>query len=445
MSHHSAPVAVLEKLSMDAQHRVFAATALIEEAPLSEAMIISTCNRMEVYVVAEAFHPGVRAVMDVLVRCSGVNAADLRRYLYVRYADAAAYHAMTVAAGLDSMVVGEQQILGQMRTAYQDAAGAGTVGPALHALAQSALRAGKRVHTETEIDSAGASMVSVALDEACAAMGRADLSGRTAVVLGAGAMSSLAATQLGRLGVERLIVANRTRERAQRLAEHSSQAGVAAEVVDFDARAEAIERADIVVSATASGGFTVTPEVLGTAPGSRVLVDLSLPRDIDDAVDDLPGIHLINIERLSASIGQSVAGPAREAAEAIVAEEMEAYSTDQRVREIAPVVTELRVAASRTADDELSKLRTRLPQLGDDEFAEVTRAMKRVVDKLLHHPTVKIKEIASAGDMEDLETTIGELFGLEDEVVAHRTPTFNFEASQLTGLCDLKRQAPNGE
>ena len=163
MSHRSAPVALLERLSMDNAVQEQTARALLEQPSISEAMTISTCNRMEVYAVTNAFHNGVNDVLGVLSEFSGVELAQLRGYLYVRYADAAAKHLMRVAAGLDSMVVGEQQIIGQVRSAYQDAADRGTIGPALHALAQSALHAGKRVHTETDIDDAGSSMVTACL------------------------------------------------------------------------------------------------------------------------------------------------------------------------------------------------------------------------------------------------------------------------------------------
>ena len=418
MSHRSAPVALLERLSMDETVQTDATSALVDQPSLSEAMIVSTCNRMEVYAVANAFHAGVNDVLKVLERVSGVDVDELRGYLYVRYADAAAEHLMRVAAGLDSMVVGEQQIIGQVRSSYQDAAARGTVGPALHALAQSALHAGKRVHAETAIDDTGASMVTFALDEAMKEMGLnpdESLAGHTAFVLGAGAMSSLAATNLGKRGIDRLIIANRTRSRAERLAEHAREAGVAAEVVDYSARAGALSRADITVSATASDGFTLTEEDIS---GPTTLVDLSLPRDIDAAVAELPSVTLINIEELHRRLGASgqpanvVGTQARQHAEQIVAEEAAIFDSEQRVREVAPVITQLRVGAAETADAELDKLRTRLPGLDEDEFEEVSRTVRRVVDKILHYPTVKIKELAGSQNKVSYEIAIEELFGL---------------------------------
>ena len=388
-----------------------AASALVEHPSLSEAMIISTCNRLEVYTVANAFHAGVQDVLAVLAEVSGVSEAELRGYLYVRYSDAAAEHLLTVASGLDSMVVGEQQIIGQVRTAYTHAAEQGTVGPALHSLAQSALHTGKRVHTETSIDDAGGSMVTFALDTAMETMGVDTLEGQTALVLGAGAMSSLAATHLGKRGVDKLIIANRTRSRAERLAEHAREAGVAAEVVDFNARAGALGRVDITVSATASDGFTISGEDIS---GPTMLIDLSLPRDIDNSVLEHEGVHLINIEYLHEQLhnADSEDSKALQAAEAIVAEEVQAFSSEQRMRDVGPAVAQLRRVGAEISQEELARLRKRLPDMDEQDFEQVARSVKRVVDKLLHTPTVKMKELAARSDLVNLETAVEELFGV---------------------------------
>ena len=417
MSHRSAPVTLLERLSMDDTVREHTATALVATPSLSEAMIISTCNRLEIYAVTGAFHSGVEDVLGVLTDVSGVSDAELRAYLYVRYADAAAEHLFTVASGLDSMVVGEQQIIGQVRAAYLDAADKGTVGPTLHSLAQTALHTGKRVHTETGIDDAGNSMVTYALDEAMRALNVDTLEGKTALVLGAGAMSSLAATQLGKRGVDKLIIANRTRSRAERLAEHSREAGVPAEVVDFNARAGALGRADIAVSATAADGFTITAEDIS---GPAVLVDLSLPRDISDDVAQCPGVQLINIEYLHTKRGgaDSADEKARRRAEEIVTEEAEAFGSQQRVREVAPTVAKLRSAATEIQQLELAKLRAKLDDVSGEDFEQISRSVKRIVDKLLHTPTVKIKELAATSEPVDVDTVIEELFGLGNSSVA---------------------------
>lgn len=407
---------------MDERVRNGASSELLDRNSLSEAMIVSTCNRMEVYSVTNSFHSGVQDVVEVLHEVSGVDIETLRGYLYVRYADAAAEHMMVVAAGLDSMVVGEQQIIGQVRTAYQEAHEQGTVGPALHQLAQAALHTGKRVHSETDIDDAGASMVSFAFDEAINNLETTNpekpLQGRTALVLGAGAMASLAATHLGRLGVDKLVIANRTIERADRLAGHAREAGVAAEVVDFDHRARALREVDIAVSATGAGTFTITAEdVPADRHGDLTLIDLSMPRDINDDTAELAGVHLVNIERLHQTREQRIRESGEEDGQTdaltIVHEELADYSSAQRVRDVAPAVSALRKAAAEVVAAELDRLQGRTPDMAEGDFEEVSRTVRRVVDKLLHQPTVRVKELAAASGVVSYESALQELFGLK--------------------------------
>lgn len=419
MSHQSAPVALLERLSMDDTVRNDTCEVLVSKPSLSEAMIVSTCNRLEVYTVTNSFHTGVQDVVKVLAGNSGVDEDELRGYLYVRYADAAAEHLLTVTAGLDSMVVGEQQIIGQVRTAYQLAAEQGAVGPRIHALAQSALHTGKRVHSETDIDEAGSSMVSFAFDQAMMAMGAVDLKGKTALVLGAGAMSSLAATQAGRLGIDKLIIANRTFDRAERLAGHAHEAGVHAGVIEFHRRTAVLDDVDVVISATGAQEFTLTKQDIPEGH-NLMIIDLSLPRDIDNAVAELDNVTLINIERLSDSLDAAdteVAGGAdpQVVARAIVREELEAYSSAQRVREIVPAVAALRRRAADVVECELGRLQQKSPDLTDEQIGDVSQALKRVVDKLLHEPTVRAKKLAANSGTVSHETALQELFGLQLE------------------------------
>ncbi|ALC04918.1 Glutamyl-tRNA reductase [Corynebacterium deserti GIMN1.010] len=437
MSHRSAPVALLERLSMDDSVRGDTTQSLLARPSLSEALIVSTCNRLEVYTVTNSFHTGVNDVVEVLHEVSGVDIETLRGYLYVRYADAAAEHMLMVASGLDSMVLGEQQIIGQVRTAYQVATEIGSAGPALHSLTQTALHTGKRVHTETEIDDAGASMVSFALDRALTLMGidpqsESPLAGKTALVLGAGAMSSLAATHLGKAGVDLLIMANRTFERAERLAEHSIEAGVPAEVVEFNNRASVYDRVDLIVSATGADDFTVKPEDI-PAGAQPMLVDLSMPRDIDDACADVPGVELVNIERLhKASLeGANGANPTEAAALSIVREELESFTTEQRIRDVVPAVSALRKQAASVGSDELERLRSRAPGIEDADWAEVERTVRRVVDKLMHEPTVRVKELAARSGSISYESALQELFGLEAVASAAAPATTSVNASEL--------------
>lgn len=417
MSHRSAPVALLERLSMDDTVRNDTTTRLVDRASLSEAMIVSTCNRLEVYSSTDSFHAGVADVIDVLEEISGVDAETLRGYLYVRYADAAAEHMMVVAAGLDSMVVGEQQIIGQVRTAYQTAADKGTVGPKLHGIAQSALHVGKRVHTETEIAEAGASMVTYALDQAMGNAGLEDLSGKTALVLGAGAMASLAATHLGKRGVDKLIIANRTHERAERVAQHSLEAGVAAEAIPYDERVSVLDDVDIAVSATGADGFTITAaDVPGTRTKPLMLVDLSLPRDIDDAAGDIHGVDLVNIESLHKSVtSRDSTSPAHLKAQKIIREELRDFQSEQRVRDVVPALTAMRTRANTIVESEVDRLRSRLPDLDEKQFGEVTKAVRRVVNEMLHTPTVRAKKLAAEEGTVTFGDALTRLLGPEED------------------------------
>lgn len=417
MSHRSAPVSLLERLSMDDLARKSALIKLVDRDSLTEAMIISTCNRLEVYVMTNSFHTGVNDVVEVLHEVSGVDIESLRGYLYVRYADAAAEHILVLSSGLDSMVIGEQQIIGQVRTAYRQAVETGTVGSALHSLAQTALHTGKRVHSETNIDDVGASMVTFAVDAAINQMGldvqaALPLLGKTVMVLGAGAMSSLAATYLGKRGVDKLIIANRTKARAQLLADHSIQAGIPAEVVDYRDRASMYAKVDVIVSATGSHTPTVNPEEIPTN-ARLMLIDLSMPRDIDDSVLNHPGVELVNIESLNQSGAGETAQRDSTAALAIVREELEAFSSAQRVKDIVPAVAALRNQANDLVSQELEKLRARTPNMADNEWCEVTRTLKRVVDKLLHEPTVRVKKLAARSGTVTYESALQELFGIE--------------------------------
>ena len=226
VSHRSAPVSVLEQLSTDEADQAKIVDTVLQSPLVTEAMVLSTCNRVEVYAVVEAFHGGLSVIGQVLSEHSGMSMGDLTKYAYVRYAEAAVEHLFAVTSGLDSAVVGEQQVLGQVRRAYAAAEANHTVGRTLHELAQRALSVGKRVHSETGIDAAGASVVSVALEMAGTRL--SGLAGRTAAVIGAGSMGALSAAHLVRAGIGRVYVVNRSLPRAERLAANLHEQGVPA-------------------------------------------------------------------------------------------------------------------------------------------------------------------------------------------------------------------------
>jgi glutamyl-tRNA reductase len=417
VSHQTAPVALLEQFAMGPDDRVKTLHELVESDHVSEALVLATCNRIEVFAEVERFHGGVTDVSRVLARQAGATVEELSPYVTVHYEDQAVAHLFTVASGLDSMVVGETQVLGQLRAAYALAHDEGTVGRALHPVAQRALRVGKRVHTETGIDRAGASLVSVALDRAEDSIG--SLRDRDVLVVGAGSMGALAATTLARRGAT-VVVSSRTEASAARLA--GSIGGRAAALRDLPAELAA---ADVLVTCTGATGLVVGTDVVSTAIAGRghrplVVVDLALPRDVDPGVAALPGVHVVDLALLqgerAATPGRPTAGPVAAddiaAAHALVETETALLRAERQAAEVAPTVSALRSQAAEVVEAELLRLSTRLPDLDARARAEIARTVRRVVDKLLHEPTVRVKELAASSGDTDYAGALRALFGL---------------------------------
>ncbi len=414
VSHRTAPVALLEKVSLGLRDTAQVAEQLRAPAgaapvPVAEAVVLTTCNRVEVYADTEGFHAGVDAVSDLLARASGVPLAELSEHLYVHWEGQAVAHLFQVACGLDSMVVGESQILGQLRRAYA-ASGPGA-GRVLHELFQKALRVGKRAHSETGIDEAGRSLVSVGLERAVAAVG--PLEGRDVLVVGAGSMGALAGSTLRRAGVARITVANRTAENARRLATSLDGTGIG-----LDGLEDALRTADVVVSSTGATGTVVPVDVVRRAVAARsgrpiAFLDLALPRDVDPAVRDLPGVTLVDLETLQRVLDSTAVGADVAAARAIVNEEVGAFLAWQRASRVAPTVAALRSRAREVVESELLRLDARLPSLDERARAEVAGAVHRVVSTLLHTPTVRVKELAEAPAAASYAEALRELFGLD--------------------------------
>lgn len=419
ISHRSAPVAVLEKVAITDTDRPKLIEGMLASSHISEAMIVSTCNRVEIYAVVDAFHGGLADVGELLSKHSGLPMPDLTRHAYVRYSEAAAEHLFAVASGLDSMVVGEQQVLGQIRGAYATADAAQAVGSTLHELVQHSLRVGKRVHSETGIDRAGASVVSVALERATRVLG--SLTGKNAVVLGAGSMGGLAVAHLSRAGIGRITVVNRTIDRARRLAETAGSHGVPAAGYELSRLTEAMAEADVVISCTGAVGSVVTLADAHNAladrerTGQRPLVfcDLGLPRDVEHAVAGLPSVSLIDIEALQRDPAAGAASSDTAAARGIVSGELSKYLAGQRMAEVTPTVAALRQRAAEVVEAELLRLDSRLPEMEDPERDEVARTVRRVVDKLLHAPTVRVKQLATTPGGNSYAEALRELFELK--------------------------------
>ncbi len=425
VSHRCPPVEVLERLTVSDHDRPKLVDELLSSRAISEAMLVSTCNRVEIYAVVDAFHPALEAVGAVLGDHSGMTVNEMTRHAYVRYSEAAVEHLFTVAAGLDSLVVGEQQILGQIRNAYLDADANKSAGRVLHELAQQALRVGKRVHTETGIDRAGASVVSVALHRAESLLTREGADGmRSAVVVGAGAMGGLATAQLAREGVKDLVVVNRTVANAEHLAGNvAANHGIAVRGVGLDDLPAAMATADVVVTCTGSVGSVVGVGEVHSALAARadsrplVICDLGMPRDVDPAVAGLPDVVVVDMDRIQREPSARAAAADADAARAIVAAEVASYLAGQRMAEVTPTVTALRQRAADVVEAEMLRLDNRLPGLDAAHRDEVANTVRRVVDKLLHAPTVRVKQLASAPGGDSYAEALRELFELDQQAV----------------------------
>jgi glutamyl-tRNA reductase len=411
LSHRSAPVTLLERtaLSDDAQSKLL--TDALANEHVDEAIVLATCNRLEVYADVRKFHGGVQDVTERIVESTGVPLDDLTGHLYVHYEDRAVQHLFEVAAGLDSMVVGEHQILGQLRDAAQVAREDGAVGRVLGPFVEHALHTGKRVHAETGIDSAGRSLVSVGLDLAAETLG--GLAGRSAVVVGAGSMSALVGTTLRRRAAGSIAIVNRTPSRAQRLAD--SLDGIAGHSAELPTH---LAEADLVVSCTGAVGTVVSLETVRAAMAQRMdrplfVLDLALPRDVEPDVRDLPGVTVVDLESLRSVLENDSVVADIDASRRIVTDEVAAFLTKARSERVSPTVAALRARAQQVVDMELARLRSRLPDLNERSEHEIAVAVERVVDKLLHAPTVRVKELAGSPGGDSYADVLRELFALD--------------------------------
>ncbi|MFE6030154.1 glutamyl-tRNA reductase [Streptomyces niveus] len=425
LSHRSAPVSVLDRASLSPDGRIKLLQDALAAEPAAEAAVLATCNRVELYADVDKFHAGVAELSTLLARHSGVGLEELTPYLYVHYEDRAVHHLFSVACGLDSMVVGEGQILGQIKDALAGGQELHTAGRLLNDLFQQALRVGKRAHSETGIDRAGQSLVTFGLQQLADG---ADVSGwaagRRALVIGAGSMSSLAAATLARAGVAEIVVANRTAARAERLVEILTEpggTGVGARAVDMGAVDGELTRADIVVSCTGATGLVLTADAVETAlAGGRdlALLDLAMPRDIDAAVHRIAGARLIDIESLAEASADAPMAADVDAVKRIVTDEVAAFGAAQRAAHITPTVVALRAMAADVVTNEITRLEGRLPGLDERQRAEITQAVRRVVDKLLHAPTVRVKQLAGEPGGAGYADALRELFDLDPQAVA---------------------------
>ncbi|MFJ9179700.1 glutamyl-tRNA reductase [Streptomyces sp. NPDC102360] len=520
LSHRSAPVSVLERAALNADTQAKLLQDTLAAEPAAEAAVLATCNRIELYADVDKFHAGVAELSTLLAQHSGVGLEELTPYLYVHYEDRAVHHLFSVACGLDSMVVGEGQILGQIKDTLARAQELHSAGKLLNDLFQQALRVGKRAHSETGIDGAGQSLVTFGLEQLAAGQPVAAWAqGKRALVIGAGSMSSLAAATLARAGVAEVVVANRTVERADRLVEILGEAGTAARAVAMDAVADELTRADVAISCTGATGLVLTAEAVRSAvagrtptagsevpgatapaagraagdnrpveavrggfsvegeaavagfdaaaleqhgawvdnaPGEQVrpveaseaetiaalavagrvpemrrervpepvrqvalaLLDLAMPRDVDAAAHRIDGVRLVDIESLADASADAPMAADVDLVRSIVADEVAAFGAAQRAAHITPTVVALRTMAADVVASEIARLDGRLPGLDEKQRAEITQTVRRVVDKLLHAPTVRVKQLAAEPGGAGYADALRTLFDLDQETVA---------------------------
>jgi|HubBroStandDraft_1064217.scaffolds.fasta_scaffold06624_5 glutamyl-tRNA reductase len=436
LSHASAPVGTLERavVTGDAQ------TKLLNDVYLSPnvtgALVLSTCNRVEVYAEVDSFHGGIAVISELLARHSGLSLDQLTGSAFVHYQDRAAQHLLAVACGLESVVVGESQILGQVRQAVRLARQHSTLGRELSNLSRLALRAGKRAHTETGIDAAGQNLVTLGLDLAAADIrggqdrGLPALDGLRVLVVGAGAMSSLAVATAVRAGASSVLVANRTRSHAEHLAEKYGVLAVGLSEID-----QGIAAADLVITCTGAAGHVITAPIVADALDRRdvrgerrplVLLDLAVPRDVDPAVAEIPHVRLIDMAVLAGAglAGTGETGGVGLASDAdivavrrIVAQELSSFLRADRAASVAPTVVALRAKAATVVEAELARLERRLGNLEPKARQEIARSMGRIADKLLHGPTVRVKELAGSPGADSYEAALRVLFELDPDTV----------------------------
>jgi glutamyl-tRNA reductase len=413
MSHKSAPVAVLEQVARDSEGAVKLIHEVGELEHVVEATVLATCNRIEVYAEVDRFHGSVEAISRLILATSTETDDLLVPHLYVHYDDAAVSHLFHVASGLDSMVPGESQVLGQAREALRVGQESGAVGPALNSLFQQALRVGKRAHAETDIDRAGPSLVASALAEAVDHLGRSE--GLRTLVVGAGAMASLSVATLTRAGAGPIVIANRTPAHAARLA-----AQYGGRAIGLDGVPAELGSVDLVVSCTGAIGTVLDVETLRdarTSDAPLVVIDLALPRDVDPAVSAESGVMLVDLTTLAADLEGTGERPEVADVRAIVAQELSAFLAARHSASVTPTVVALRTMATAVVDAELQRLAGRLPELDDVARAEIEHTVRRVADKLLHQPTVRVKELANETGAISYATALAELFELNPDAV----------------------------
>lgn len=405
LSHRSAPVELLERATLSGDRGKKLDEALRGGDHVDEWMVVSTCNRVEIYGEVATFHGAVTQMSESLCAATGLDLDELGDSLYAHYEERAVAHLFSVAAGLDSLAVGESQILAQLRTSLHDGREHGHLGSVLEGVAQQALRVGKKVHTETGIDTVSKGLIERGVAHAEEVLG--PITQVPVAVVGSGAMSALAAHTLGRLGVTEITVVGRTLANAQRLAEATG-----ATARPWDERAQVIAESRFVVSCTGAVGHVIGAQDLPADGVERVFLDLALPRDVDPAIEATPGVHLYWLDDLREVAESEGSRTELDAVEAMVTQEVADFALSRRAASVGPTVAAIRRYAADVVAGELSRMDARI-ELDDKQRAQVQLTVHRIVEKLLHTPTVRMKELATSEEGGDYTKLLHTLFDLD--------------------------------
>ncbi|MDQ1486535.1 MAG: glutamyl-tRNA reductase [Actinomycetota bacterium] len=411
LSHRSASMSLLERVSLSRDAADKLIDDVVASAAVDEAMLLSTCNRVEIYASVEKFHAAVAVLSELLARHTGVGFEDLSPHVYVHYEERAAQHLFAVTSSLDSMLVGEHQILGQVRAAFRVAQERGDAGNDLHDAVEHALHAAKRAHAETGIDAAGRTLIEVGLQLGSSTVGV--LAGRRALVVGAGSMAAVAAHALAAAEVAEIVVASRTQSTAAALAGRIGGRAVPMAELEHE-----LGQADLVVSCTGADAIVLPADVFERAMAGRpdrpmFVLDVALPRDVDPRAGQIAGVTLLDLEALKPVADSATAADDVREARRIVDEELAAYIAARRASGVAPTVVALRDKAAQVVTAELHRLERRLPFVDDAARDEIAATVRRVVDKLLHAPTVRVQELAGTAGPDSYPEALRRLFDLD--------------------------------
>ena len=411
-NHRTAPLSLLEKLAVDGDRLLKHLDALLARDNVSEVVILSTCHRTEIFAVAEKFHGAYSDVRDFISDLTFLPPEDFTDHLTVEYDTDAARHLFEIAAGLDSVVLGEHEILGQVRNAWEVAREAGAAGPTLNLLFRHALEVGKRARTETAIARSVTSVSQAAVVMATEQLGT--LEGARAMVLGAGEMGRGMLTILADAGLDEITLVNRTLERAQELAHP-----VGARAAHVGSLIEELAAADVVFTSTAAAEPLITVDAVRAVMAARdgrdlVIVDIAMPRDVEPAVAHIDGVTLLDLEGLSEFAERGLADRRREvpAVQAIVESELDRYEAARTSREVAPLVSDLHHRAEDIRLAELERFATRLVDLDPAQRDAVEALTRGLIAKLVHTPTIAVKDASGTPRGERLAAALRDLFDL---------------------------------